>query len=75
MRCAQPWCLKICETLPDGSMNSKAAARGKFSLDLDGPYRLLLVANHTPVPARPEGGIDWTRITAVETLGVENTYE
>jgi plasmid maintenance system killer protein len=53
----------------------KGDRKGQFSLDLDGPYRLLFVANHNPVPARSEGGIDWTRITAVMILGVENTHE
>ena len=53
----------------------KGDRKRQFSLDLDGPYRLLFVANHNPVPARPEGGIDWTRITAVMILGVENTHE
>ena len=53
----------------------KGDRKGQFSLDLDGPYRLLFVANQTPVPARPEGGIDWTRITAVTILGVEDTHE
>jgi plasmid maintenance system killer protein len=53
----------------------KGDRKGQFSLDLDGPYRLLFVANHNPVPARPEGGIDWTRITAVTILGVEDTHE
>jgi plasmid maintenance system killer protein len=53
----------------------KGDRKGQLSLDLDGPYRLLFVANHNPVPARPEGGIDWTRITAVTILGVEDTHE
>ena len=53
----------------------KGDRKGQFSLDLDGPYRLLFVAGHDPVPVRPEGGIDWTRITTVMILGVENTHE
>lgn len=53
----------------------KGDRKGQFSFDLDGPYRLLFRANHNPVPAHPEGGIDWTRITAVMILGVENTHE
>lgn len=53
----------------------KGDRKGKLSLDLDGPYRLLFTANHDPVPARPEGGMDWTRITAVTILGVEDTHE
>lgn len=53
----------------------KGDRKGQFSFDLDGPYRLLFTPNHNPVPARPEGGIDWTRITAVMILGVEDTHE
>ena len=53
----------------------KGNRKGQFSMDLDGPYRLLFIASHNPVPARPEGGIDWTRITAVMILGVEDTHE
>jgi plasmid maintenance system killer protein len=49
--------------------------KGQFSLDLDGPYRLLFTANHDPTPARPDGGIDWTRISAVMILGVEDTHD
>lgn len=47
----------------------KGDRKGQFPFDLAGPYRLLLVANQDPVLARPEGGIDWTRITAVMILG------
>jgi plasmid maintenance system killer protein len=53
----------------------KGDRKGQFSMDLDGPYRLLFVASQSPVPARPEGGIDWTRVTAVTILGVEDTHE
>jgi hypothetical protein len=53
----------------------KGDRKGQLSLDLDGPYRFLFVANHNPVPARPEGGMDWTRVTAVTILGVEDTHE
>ncbi len=53
----------------------KGDRKGQLSFDLDGPYRLLFVANHNPVPARPEGGMDWTRITAVTILGVEDTHD
>ena len=47
----------------------------QLSLDLDGPYRLILVPAHDPVPERADGGMDWTRITAVTVLGIENTHE
>jgi proteic killer suppression protein len=53
----------------------KGDRKGQLSLDLDGPYRLLFAPNHNPVPATPEGGLDWTRITAVTIPGVEDTHE
>ena len=49
--------------------------RGFFSVDLDHPYRLLFQPNQNPVPQRPEGGIDWTQITALKILRVEDTHE
>jgi len=48
--------------------------RGKLSLDLDGPYRLIIQPMNNPLPKRPEGGLDWNRVTAIKILGVENTH-
>lgn len=48
--------------------------KGQLSLDLDGPYRLILTPNHDPVPSRTAGGIDWTQITAITILGIEDTH-
>jgi len=49
--------------------------RGHLSLDLDGPYRLILAPAHNPVPMRAVGGMDWSQITAVTVLGIEDTHE
>lgn len=48
--------------------------KGVLSLDLDHPYRLLFVPDHEPLPMRKEGGLDWTKVTAVVIKGVENTH-
>ncbi len=48
---------------------------GQFSVDLDHPYRLLFVPDHTPLPMRPEGGLDWSGVTAIIIIGIENTHE
>ena len=53
----------------------KGDRQGQLSLDLDGPYRLILVPAHNPVPRRAGGGMDWSQITAVTVLGIENTHE
>ncbi|NOY16048.1 MAG: killer suppression protein, partial [Gammaproteobacteria bacterium] len=48
--------------------------KGTLSLDLDGPYRLIIQPMNNPLPERPEGGLDWHRITAIKILGVEDTH-
>ena len=46
--------------------------KGTLSLDLDGPYRLIIRPLNNPLP---EGGLDWRRITAIKILGIEDTHE
>ncbi len=46
----------------------------ELSLDLDGPYRLLVKPAHDPVPRRPDGGLDWSQVTAIIVHGVEDTH-
>lgn len=48
---------------------------GQLSLDLDHPYRLIFEPANDPIPRKEDGGIDWTKITAVRIIGVDNTHE
>lgn len=48
---------------------------GQLSIDLDGPYRLLFSIGDNPVPVKPDGGLDWSKVTTIVVLGVENTHE
>ena len=48
--------------------------KGQLSLDLDGPYRLIFEVADNPVPTKPDGGLDWSQVTAVKILGVEDTH-
>ncbi|MDH4230635.1 MAG: killer suppression protein [Nitrospirota bacterium] len=47
---------------------------GQLSVDLDHPYRLIFVPNHNPLPLRTDGGLDWSRVTAITIIGVEDTH-
>jgi len=47
---------------------------GRFSLDLKHPYRLIIEPANDPLPRKPDGGIDLTKVTAVRILGVEDTH-
>ena len=48
--------------------------KGQLSVDLDHPYRLIFVPHHDPLPLLPDGGLDWSRVTAIKILGVEDTH-
>jgi plasmid maintenance system killer protein len=52
----------------------KGNLAGQLSVDLDHPYRLLFRPANDPVPRKPDGGLDWGRITIIEILGVEDTH-
>jgi len=42
---------------------------------LNHPYRLLFRPYKTPIPLKPDGGLDWTKVTQIEILGVEDTHD
>lgn len=47
----------------------------RLSVDLDHPYRLLFTPDHDPVPMLDDGGLDWSMVTAIKILSVEDTHE
>jgi hypothetical protein len=62
-------------TLPQMRAHELTADRaGQISVDVRHPYRLLLVPDHDEVPRKPDGGLDWTRVTRVRILGIEDTH-
>ncbi|MCL2155553.1 MAG: hypothetical protein FWH53_07820 [Leptospirales bacterium] len=48
---------------------------GQLSVDLDHPYRLIFIPNHSPIPKKTDGGLDWKQITAITITGIEDTHE
>jgi len=48
---------------------------GQLSLDLEHPYRLIFKPANAPIPCKPDGGLDWSKITAVEILEVFDTHD
>jgi proteic killer suppression protein len=49
--------------------------KGQLSVDLDQPCRLLFEVADDPVPVKPDGGLDWTKVTTIRIPGVEDTHE
>ncbi len=68
--------LKILGQLPGPRLHGlKGNRRGIFSVDLDHPYRLLFLPDHTPVPELVSGGPDLSAITQVKVLEIADTHE
>lgn len=47
---------------------------GQISLDVKHPRRLLVVPDHDETPRKPDGGLDWKRVTKVKILGIIDTH-
>lgn len=62
-------------TLPQARCHELTGNRaGQLSVDVVHPYRLIFVPAHDPIPLKADGGLDWTRVTAVQIIGVEDTH-
>jgi len=48
--------------------------KGLLSLDLKHPYRLLFIPADDPPPTKPDGGLDWSQITSVTIIDIEDTH-
>lgn len=67
--------LEVMRSLTGNCHELSADRKGQLSLDLNGPYRLLFIPANNPIPQKEKGGLDWTRVTAVEILGIADTHE
>jgi plasmid maintenance system killer protein len=47
---------------------------GQISVDVKHPYRLLILPDHDEVPRKPDGGLDWKRVTKVKILEIKDTH-
>ena len=66
--------LEEMRNLPGRCHELKGDRAGQLALDLDHPYRLIFEPAHDPVPAKPDGGLDWTNVTAILVVGVEDYH-
>jgi plasmid maintenance system killer protein len=67
--------LETMRNLPGRCHELKGDCALQLSIDLDGPYRLILYPAHNPVPLKPDGGMDWKKVTAITIKEVRNTHE
>lgn len=44
--------------------------KGQLAVDLVQPKRLIFEPDHNPVPRKPDGGLDWPRITRIRVIEI-----
>lgn len=67
--------LETLRFLPQMRAHELAGDRaGQISVDVKHPRRLLLLPDHVELPRKPDGGLDWKRITKVKILGIIDTH-
>jgi proteic killer suppression protein len=65
----------LAERLP-GRMHALIGNRfGQFSIDLDGPYRLIFEPCEEPLIRLPDGGIDRSQVTEIRIIEIADTHE
>jgi plasmid maintenance system killer protein len=62
-------------TLPQARCHQLSADRDEaFSLDLDGPFRMIVEIAETPVPRNAEGGIRLSAVKRVTVAAIVDTH-
>ena len=53
----------------------KGDLKGLLSVDLDQPYRLFFEPANNPLPKKPDGGLDWKKVTMIKIVDVEDPHD
>lgn len=49
--------------------------KGLLAVDLVHPDRLTFKPDHDPVPTKPDGGLDWSKVTKIVVVGVGDYHQ
>lgn len=47
---------------------------GQLAIDVKHPYRLIFEPANEPVPRKDDGGLDWSQVTSIRILEVEDYH-
>ena len=53
----------------------KGNRQGTLAVDVVHPYRLIFEPANDPIPKKDDGGLDWTKVTAITVLAVEDYHD
>lgn len=66
--------LEIMRALPGRCHELTGDLKGCLALDLVHPYRLLFEAAHDPIPVNQDGGLDWSLVTEIRIIRIEDYH-
>ena len=66
--------LEDMRNIPGNCEELSGNRKGQLSVRLDGGYRLIFIPEHDPIPTKPDGGLDWNKVTAIKVIGVEDYH-
>src|SRR5579872_7235208 len=67
--------LEVMRSLPQVRCHElKGNRAGTLAVDLDHPFRLIFEPANNPIPRKHDGGLDWTKVTAIRVLSVEDYH-
>jgi proteic killer suppression protein len=52
----------------------KGNLAGKLAVAVDQQFRMVFEPAHHPVPKKPDGGLDWPRVTAIRVVAVRDYH-
>ncbi len=68
--------LEVLRSVPQARCHElKGNRAGALAVDLDHPYRLIFEPANDPIPGKPDGGLDWSKVTVIRVLTVENYHD
>jgi proteic killer suppression protein len=62
--------LEVMRALPGHCHELQQNLKGLLAISLVGADRLAFKPDHDPVPAKDDGGLDWSKVTKIEVVGI-----
>jgi plasmid maintenance system killer protein len=66
--------LAVMATLPGHCHELTADCDGQLGIDVSGNYRVIFCPDHGEVPLKPDGGLDWSKVTRIMILEVRDYH-
>lgn len=66
--------LQVMRNLPGRCHELTGDKAGQLTVGLVHPMRLVFEPADEPRPYKPDGGLDWSKVTSIRILGIEDTH-